>query len=113
MSSRYVLRLDRPVRCANFYATFIDSHLTLASFFFFVGLYDSIFLTFFVLYQLALLLIPARVIVTFNLPPVSSFTVLAEQVIHILSTVKFFYNNQTVIVYEKAICGNYLHASIC
>ncbi|XP_054712319.1 sterol O-acyltransferase 1-like isoform X2 [Uloborus diversus] len=43
------------------------------------GLYDTMFTFLFFIYQMGLLLIPANIIVSYNLPPVSSFTVLAEQ----------------------------------
>ncbi|GFQ76778.1 sterol O-acyltransferase 1 [Trichonephila clavata] len=41
--------------------------------------YDFLFLALFILYEFALLYIPAKVVVSYNLPPVSSFTILAEQ----------------------------------
>ncbi|GIY64224.1 sterol O-acyltransferase 1 [Caerostris darwini] len=43
------------------------------------SLYDTLFCTLFVLYEMALILVPSKIIISYNLPPVSSFTVLAEQ----------------------------------
>ncbi|XP_035225433.1 sterol O-acyltransferase 1-like isoform X2 [Stegodyphus dumicola] len=56
-------------------------------------LYDSIFCFFFVIYQFGLLLIPARIIVSYNLPPVSSFIILAEQARLMMKTHAFVREN--------------------
>lgn len=55
--------------------------------------YDLLFCSLFIIYQLGLLLFPAKIIVAYNLPPVSSFTVLAEQARLIMKTHAFVREN--------------------
>uniref|UniRef100_A0A2L2Y7V4 O-acyltransferase n=1 Tax=Parasteatoda tepidariorum TaxID=114398 RepID=A0A2L2Y7V4_PARTP len=57
------------------------------------GLYDTLFCLLFIIYQLSILIIPARIVVVFNLPPVSSFVVLAEQARLIMKTHAFVREN--------------------
>ncbi|CAL1281705.1 unnamed protein product [Larinioides sclopetarius] len=59
------------------------------------GLYDSLFCVLFILYETAFLVIPARIIIVYNLPPVSSFTVLAEQSRLFMKTYAFVRENIT------------------
>lgn len=59
------------------------------------GLYDCMFCSLFIVYQMALLIIPAKVILSFNLPPVSSFTILAEQSRLMMKTHAFVRENST------------------
>lgn len=60
-------------------------------FFLYLEYYDLLFCTLFIVYQLGLLLFPAKMVVMYNLPPVSSFTVLAEQVSLYLSEYMLMY----------------------
>lgn len=63
--------------------------------------YDMLFCSLFVIFQLALLLIPAKIIVYCNLPPVSSFTVLAEQARLIMKTHAFVRENAARALHFK------------
>lgn len=57
------------------------------------GIYDNFFCWLFFVYQMSLLIIPARVIVVYNMPPVSSFIILAEQARLLMKTHAFVREN--------------------